>query len=474
MTTHEEIRRYLYNRKGEIVDSLLHLAEIPSVKEEAKLGAPFGISCRTVLEETQALHTRYGFTDSFLSDDGYLLTTVGEGEHTIGLFAHGDVVSPGDSWTLTEPFSPIEKDGCLIGRGVNDNKSGITASLFAVQALRELGYPLSSRIVLFTGANEESGMEDIASFVKNHPMPDVSLVPDAAFPVYRGEKGILRFRAISKRKVTDIVDIHGGQAFNIVLGKVSLTLPADGIPYDRLNDDKRVRITKNNSGITIEANGISKHAALPEGSVNAIVILNQVLKEHGISLGEDEKDLCFMADLVEDYYGNAIEGFPAQKEVSGKNTIAGGIVEIRDGHLCFGFDVRFVNEKSNDLIDSIRNKLSEGGFEMEILDNSPGFLISEENPHLNRLLQVYSDCTGQNDPQSKFNAGGTYSRYLKNSFSVGSCLGNPRSFELPNGHGGVHQPDEYLNIDAHLEAIAILAEMILALDEKICSPTCLW
>ncbi len=468
MTTHEEIRQYLYNRKGEIIESLLRLAGIPSVREEAIPGAPFGLSCRTVLEETQALHARYGFTDSFLSDDGYLLTTVGEGEHTIGLFAHGDVVSPGDGWTLTEPFSPIEKDGCLIGRGVNDNKSGITASLFAVQALRELGYPLSSRIVLFTGANEESGMEDIASFVKNYPMPDVSLVPDAAFPVYRGEKGILRFKAVSRRKAENIVALHGGQAFNIVLGKVSLTLPANGIPTDRLNDDKRVRVTKNNSEMTIEAKGISKHAALPEGSVNAIVILNQVLKEYGISLGEDGKDINFMANLIEDYYGNAIDDFSAQKEVSGRNTIVNGIIEIKDGHLCLGFDVRFVNEKSDDLIDCIRKKLSEGGFEMEILTNSPGFLISEKNPQLNRLLQVYSDCTGQNDPKPKFNAGGTYSRYLKNSFSVGSCLGNPRSFELPMGHGGVHQPDEYLNIDAHLEAIAILAEMILALDEEIC------
>ncbi len=468
MTTHEEIRQYLYNRKGEIIESLLRLAEIPSFREEAIPGAPFGFACRTVLEETQALHARYGFTDSMLSDDGYLLTTVGEGEHTVGLFAHGDVVTPGDGWTLTEPFSPIEKDGCLIGRGVNDNKSGITASLFAVRALQELHYPLSSRIVLFTGANEESGMEDIASFVKHHPMPDVSLVPDAAFPVYRGEKGILRFKAVSRRKAENIVDLHGGQAFNIVLGKVSLTIPVNGVPYDRLNDDKRVKVTKNDSEMTIEAIGISKHAALPEDSVNAVVVLNQVLKEYRLSLGEDGKDINFMANLIEDYYGNAIDDFSAQKEVSGRNTIVNGIIEIKGGHLCFGFDVRFVNEKSDDLIDCIRNKLSKGGFDMEILYNSPGFLISEENPQLNRLLQVYSDCTGQNDPQSKFNAGGTYSRYLKNSFSVGSCLGNPRSFELPMGHGGVHQPDEYLNINAHLEAIAILAEMILALDEEIC------
>ncbi len=89
-----------------------------------------------------------------------------------------------------------------MGRGVCDNKSGVTASLFAVEALKALGCSLRSGIRLFVGSNEESGMEDIAAYHAVHQPPEASIVPDCAFPVYRGEKGCLRFWASPRENMT--------------------------------------------------------------------------------------------------------------------------------------------------------------------------------------------------------------------------------------------------------------------------------
>ncbi|MBC7186667.1 MAG: M20 family metallopeptidase [Calditrichaeota bacterium] len=50
---------------------------------------------------------------------------------------HMDVVPPGDGWE-TDPFTPVEKDGFLYGRGVLDNKGPLAASLLAARVLKEV------------------------------------------------------------------------------------------------------------------------------------------------------------------------------------------------------------------------------------------------------------------------------------------------------------------------------------------------
>ena len=94
---------------------------------------------------------------------------------------------------------------------------------------------------MFTGSNEESGMGDLDGFKKEQPMPDISLIPDSGFPIFRGEKGIMRFYARSRRPFDMIVDFSGGEAFNIILGQVRAVIEDGGFSDSLLSDDGRQR-----------------------------------------------------------------------------------------------------------------------------------------------------------------------------------------------------------------------------------------
>ncbi len=472
MTTHERIRQYLYDRRDEIADTLLRLARIPSVRADAAPGAPYGPACREVLEETAKIYAEHGFADSNLSDDGYLLTHIGTGDRTIGLFAHGDVVPPGEGWTVTEPFSPLVKDGILVGRGVSDNKSGITASLFAACAIRDLGLPMSSRLLCFTGANEESGMGDVAAYTKTHAarLPDASLIPDAGFPVYRGEKGILRFWAKASQRLTCLRDFSGGEAFNIVLGKAALTLEnTDSMAHvlaEICRENPRLALTQAGDTLTLAAEGISKHAALPDGSLNAALLLSEALLATDLLPEKDKDVLTFLQKLLSTSYGEQM-GIDAADADFGRTSMVNGMIALEDGYLQAAFDVRYVQADSDAMIEKIRAYLAEAGWEMEIVRDSPGFKIPREDTLLQHLLATYSRCTGQENPQPQLNACGTYARCLPNAYAIGTSFWRPVPFALPGGHGSCHQPDEVMALDGHIDAIAVVAEMLLEMDRTL-------
>jgi len=69
---------------------------------------------------------------------------------------HFDVVPAGEGWTV-DPFAGIVRDGKLFGRGSTDQKAGIAASIFAVEAIRREGVRLAGAIEQSGTVDEESG-----------------------------------------------------------------------------------------------------------------------------------------------------------------------------------------------------------------------------------------------------------------------------------------------------------------------------
>jgi len=69
---------------------------------------------------------------------------------------HFDVVPAGEDWTY-DPYDPVVEDGRIYGRGASDMKSGIAASLFAIDALEAAGVPIRGSISQSTTVDEETG-----------------------------------------------------------------------------------------------------------------------------------------------------------------------------------------------------------------------------------------------------------------------------------------------------------------------------
>lgn len=138
MKNQQEIHEYLMARKKEIVSTLKELVKVPSECGVAQENVPFGQECAQILKIIQGLYASNGFQTEIDEQGGYLLSTYGKGDKSIGLFAHADVVAGGEDWIYTKPFEPIEKDGFLIGRGVLDDKSAVLASLYVLKMFKEL------------------------------------------------------------------------------------------------------------------------------------------------------------------------------------------------------------------------------------------------------------------------------------------------------------------------------------------------
>lgn len=69
---------------------------------------------------------------------------------------HFDVVPVGDGWTV-DPFGALLKDGKIYGRGASDQKAGIAASIFAIEAIRRAGLRLMGSVEQSGSVDEESG-----------------------------------------------------------------------------------------------------------------------------------------------------------------------------------------------------------------------------------------------------------------------------------------------------------------------------
>ena len=464
-----QIDTYLAAHREEIVQTLMGLISIPSVKSETEPHAPFGENCAAALEAAHKLYEREGLETK--KTDSYALASYGSGTHTLGVFAHSDVVPVNAAdWTICAPFEPVVLDGFVYGRGSDDNKSGVVASLYAVKMLRELGLPFDGKLLLYTGSNEESGMADMAEFVNNEPMPDISLVPDGGYPFSYGEKSILRLYLTSKTAFREILDVTGGKAANMVLDRADARIIDKPELFDELNRiaaaDDRITVDKADDGITVTAKGVASHAAHPEDAVNALGILAEVLEKCQHLCENDRTIFGRVSALLADCNGASL-GVPLTDPVFGALTAANGIVRTESGKPSLSFDVRFGSAATCEEVLAKLKQHTSDDWKAENIRATDGFLLDVNGEAPKRILEVYRTVSGQRDAVPFLMGGGTYARHLKNAYSVGTAAWYKcKSPVLPKGHGGAHQSDEFLCIDAFLEAIKILTATIVECGEN--------
>lgn len=117
----------------------------------------------------------------------------GPGPHLV-LNGHLDVFTAGDHdrWTV-QPFGGVVRDGRLYGRGANDMKAGVTASLITYATLYQLREQLAGRLTLTLVSDEETfGPWGARYLVEHAPVLGDALLngePSTLQTVRFGEKG---------------------------------------------------------------------------------------------------------------------------------------------------------------------------------------------------------------------------------------------------------------------------------------------
>ncbi len=461
-----EIKNIVASYKEDIVKKTQELLRIKSLEESAKEGMPFGEGPYRALEYTLDLAGKLGFkTENF---DGYAgHADLGEGEETVGILVHLDVVPEGDGWTYN-PYGGEIHDSKIYGRGAVDDKGPTIAALYAMKAVEDSNIPLKRKIRIILGTNEETGWGCMEHYFAKVEPPTMAFVPDADFPVINGEKGIIIFDLKYKLDNSDsnikLIDIKGGSAPNMVADTAIITLEVDepDVFVEKFNKfkenkDKTINIEVDGKNIKIVAKGISAHGSTPEKGENAISYLMECLGEildENNSLSEYVK--IYKERIGFCHYGEKI-GCGLEDEVSGKLNFNPGIIKYDNGNIILTINIRYpITSNAKEVYDSIRNNLSNTNIQLiEGESEQKPLYVSEDNFLVKKLMDVYRSETQDFDSKPITIGGGTYARAMENAVAFGPMF--------PGQKDVAHQKDEFISIDHLMKITEIYTKALLEL-----------
>ncbi|MGD9480189.1 ArgE/DapE family deacylase [Shinella sp. G-2] len=128
------------------------------------------------------------------------------------LQGHVDVVpvGPSDMWSQ-QPYGGEIVDGKLFGRGACDMKSGVSAMVFALDALRTAGYLPGSDVYVQTVTEEESTGNGALSTLARGYRADACFIPEpTGLHIGRGQIGVMWFRLSVKGMPAHVAESEQG------------------------------------------------------------------------------------------------------------------------------------------------------------------------------------------------------------------------------------------------------------------------
>ena len=328
----------------------------------------------------------------------------------VHLNGHMDVVPAGRGWTL-DPFAGTVRDGRLYGRGSSDMKSGIASAVFAAEALRRSGVSLRGSVEISGTVDEESG----------------------------GYAGV-RWLAEKGHIASDRTDY--------------VIIPE---PFGR------DRVCVGHRGVywfKVTAHGRMAHGSMPFLGVNAIERMTPLLE-------------AFRTELIPALARRRTE-MPvvpdeARRASININTIQGGQVGpvgqtpcvpdrcemIVDRRFLIEEDFELVKKEISGLIERVASRTPEGGYDLEDLIIFHPVMTPEDSPLTAALQTAIKKVTGQN---AKLVASpGTYDhKHVSRVAGVDHCVAyGPGILET------AHQPDEYCEVEAVVDATKVLSLVLL-------------
>ena len=440
----ENLTFHLDAQQESLKKALAELVRIPSVCDEGAGGFPFGEAIDQALWKALAIAGDLGFRVEYGPDGYYGFAEIGEGKEMLGILAHLDVVPPGKlaDWDH-DPFDPIEKDGMLYGRGTQDDKGPLLASLFAVKALMDAGVKFNKRVRFIFGTDEETLWRCIKRYIEREEIPTSGFSPDSRFPVTYAEKGVLQLRLEGCNESG--IRLSGGSAFNAVPDSIFY----DGEHQKELADKlDHLGFAYERYGDGLEVKGRAAHAMIPEEGLNAITRLCIALNAIGIQ----SRAINFAAqEIGQDPYATRIFG-DMTDEPSGKLKFNVGKIDLGKTEQ-LSIDIRIpVTASREEVVKSLTMAAAKYGLEYKEYDWLGPIYLPLDHFMVTTLMNVYRKCSGDLVTEPRSSGGATYARAIPNCVAFGALTVDETLTE--------HQPNERTVLANLYKAMEIYAHAV--------------
>lgn len=394
------INRELEHMKRDLAE----LVKIPSLSEHIE---ETKIALAKALEIAEAM----GLSSRSVLNGTVGIVELGDGDETIGMLTHVDVVPVGDldNWD-TDPFTMVCKDDILYGRGVLDDKGPVISCLYAMKYLKECGKPLHKKVQLIIGTQEEIEWTDMEQYVKLYPLPDYGFTPDGEFPICNVEKGdgyfLYRFPLHIKEGCTKYIkSIDAGIAENAVPDKCTVVVVRDGVEE------------------TLTFEGKAAHSSTPEQGDNAIVkaccaLAGEDYESNGVMEAIRMVAECF-ADVDCGQIGLKSEEQYLNGEFIHKNIVIATLMDTREDEVVLTVNIRSSYGTTDEAVKDAFSGVCEGrNVRFEIKEYQSPIYISRDSDFLKILTAAYEKHSGF-EGGFTIEYGGTYAKAIPNVVNWG-------------------------------------------------------
>ncbi len=433
--TNEELTQYIIDNRQNIIDDLEGFIAIPSVSDNIE-------EVDRALDYAMELGEKLGFRSKTVCDHQIGIIEAGEGEETVGILAHVDVVPPGDleDWE-TDPFKMEIRDGRVIGRGTMDDKGPAVVSLYAMKALLDSGEPMHKKIQMILGTQEEVEWTDMDAFMTSDPeLPDYGFTPDGEFPLCNIEKGIVDgdmiFNVDESRHEDGwyVTDLQAGIMDNAIPGKAKATLEhfVGGISTDKKN---------------LEASGKAVHSSQPEKGDNALFRLADMVEQEHPVRNDLYSILIMLRDRFSSIFGKELglysPGETYQGEYVHRNAFSATLTKMEGSRLSVHINCRFAYGTESDEIVQVLSELAvQYGGTFENVEPLPAVFVSSVRPFIKEFNDAYREGSGR-EPDCVLAYGGSYAKAMPNIVSWGPIF--------PGDEDKCHEDNEYITMDTLLD-----------------------
>lgn len=444
----KQLDQKISSYKDELVKDVQELIRIKSVEGEPCEGKPFGEGPAEALDKALEISKRLGFKTGTV--DGYAgYAEFGEGDDYVAILGHLDVVPEGDGWNYA-PYGAEIHDGKLYGRGAVDDKGPIMAALYGAKAIMDLNLPITKRVRVIFGTNEETGSHDMEYYVKKEKAPVSGFTPDAEFPVIFAEKGITTFNLTKKCNGSlgdyEVEYIKGGIRPNMVPDYCEAEVKGNDLEKIKEKAENlakkigfKFECALDDAKIKIKCFGHGAHGSTPEKGKNAVMAMSQLLEDMSTEDTDLSKYLKFInKNIAFDTKGTGL-GCNLSDEPSGDLSFNAGMLNFDGKNIILVNNLRYpVTFAIDDILNPVKKSVKDTGIEIEVVDNTKPLYYEKDNPMVAKLQNVFNEITGTSiDPVAI--GGGTYAKEVKNIVAFGPVFEDDPDV--------MHQPNEFIDLD---------------------------